>query len=188
MQYIIEFGAISASLLLNRLTEPQEVDFMKNRNVLALMVFILGFVPHLVQAQIYSWVDEKGVKHYSDTPPADKKAVRDVQTMETSSSENVTDTEPSPSLQPETEVKPAAARQYPSVKMYTTQWCPVCKKAIAWFKANKVPFQELDVEASPDYDKQFNALGGKGYPLILVGKNRIEGWSEGKIRAWLGMK
>ena len=36
--------------------------------ILALIVFLLTF--GVSSAEIYSWVDENGVVHYSDTPPA----------------------------------------------------------------------------------------------------------------------
>ena len=38
-----------------------------------IMVFIFtGLVASGVQAEIYSWTDENGVKHYSHTPPSDR--------------------------------------------------------------------------------------------------------------------
>jgi glutaredoxin len=162
--------------------------FMKIRNAFVLMIFILGSAQRPVQAQIYSWVDAKGVTHYSDEPPADSKSVHHVKTVDVSAAGEESDTVPQPVSGEKTDVQPAAVRKFPGVKMYTTQWCPVCKKAKAWLKANKVPFVELDVEASPQNRSQYKGLGGKGVPLILVGAHRMEGWSEHNMRNWLGMK
>ena len=53
---------------------------MKKRNTpysmpgLLLMAFLLTAFP--VLADIYSWTDENGVRHYSDTPPGDSSKVR----------------------------------------------------------------------------------------------------------------
>jgi Domain of unknown function (DUF4124) len=39
------------------------------------IAFLLAaFLPLAVAAQMYKWVDEKGVTHYSETPPPDGKA------------------------------------------------------------------------------------------------------------------
>jgi glutaredoxin len=162
--------------------------FMKIRNAFVLMIFILGSAQLPVQAQIYSWVDAKGVTHYSDEPPADGKAVLNVKTVDVSAAGGESYTGPQPVSGQKTEVQPAAARKFPGVKMYTTQWCPACKQVKAWFKANKVPFQEVDVEASAENRAQFRALGGKDVPLVLVGKNRMEGFDEATVRGWLSLK
>ena len=48
-----------------------EGDGMKS--IAMVMVFIFaGLTASSVQAEIYSWTDENGVKHYSHTPPADR--------------------------------------------------------------------------------------------------------------------
>jgi hypothetical protein len=43
------------------------------KSIAMVMVFIFaGLTASGVQAEIYSWTDENGVKHYSHTPPADR--------------------------------------------------------------------------------------------------------------------
>ncbi|MBW2038753.1 MAG: DUF4124 domain-containing protein [Deltaproteobacteria bacterium] len=37
-------------------------------------IFIIFSLQSLTEAEIYKWVDEKGVMHFSDTPPSDKGA------------------------------------------------------------------------------------------------------------------
>ena len=43
-----------------------------NRSACLLLVIAASAMPAV--AQVYKWVDEKGVTHYSETPPPDKKA------------------------------------------------------------------------------------------------------------------
>jgi len=55
------------------------------KSIAMVMVFIFaGLAASGVQAEIYSWTDENGVKHYSHTPPPDRsvpvKAAPDIQT------------------------------------------------------------------------------------------------------------
>jgi len=43
------------------------------KSIAIVMVFIFaGLTASSVQAEIYSWTDENGVKHYSHTPPTDR--------------------------------------------------------------------------------------------------------------------
>ena len=39
---------------------------------IAVFIFLGGLLVCAVQAEIYSWTDENGVKHYSHTPPPDR--------------------------------------------------------------------------------------------------------------------
>ena len=39
---------------------------------IAVILFLGGFIVSGVQAEIYSWTDENGVKHYSHTPPPEQ--------------------------------------------------------------------------------------------------------------------
>ncbi len=55
------------------------------KSIAMIMVFFfVGLTASGVQAEIYSWTDENGVKHYSHTPPPDRsvpvKAAPEIQT------------------------------------------------------------------------------------------------------------
>jgi glutaredoxin len=64
------------------------------------------------------------------------------------------------------------------VVMYATAWCPYCAQARAYFKSNGIPYTEFDVEKSPTARAEFKKLGGRAVPLILVGRERVDGFSE----------
>ncbi len=71
------------------------------------------------------------------------------------------------------------------VVMYSTQWCPYCSKARAYFERHKIAYVEYDIEASAQNRAQFQALNGRGVPLILVGDKRMEGFSVQSFEALL---
>jgi glutaredoxin len=71
------------------------------------------------------------------------------------------------------------------VIMYSTRWCPYCRKARAYFEGHKIAYVEYDVEASAENRQQFEALKGRGVPLILVGDKRMEGFSARSFEALL---
>ena len=80
----------------------------------------------------------------------------------------------------------AAAPQEPSapasasvpIVMYSTSWCPYCAKARAYFESNHIEYVEHDIEASADAKAEFKRLHGRVVPLILVGRERLDGFSE----------
>ena len=82
---------------------------------------------------------------------------------------------PSPQGSAPAQVQPADA---PPVVMYTTAWCPYCAKARAYFKRTGTAYTEHDIEKSAGAHAEFKRLGGRGVPLILVGDEKMAGFSE----------
>ncbi len=64
-----------------------------------------------------------------------------------------------------------------SVIMYSTRWCPYCKKGREYFKRHQISYIEYDIEASAENLEKFRALNGNGIPLILVGEQRMQGFN-----------
>jgi glutaredoxin len=64
------------------------------------------------------------------------------------------------------------------VAMYATAWCPYCAKARAYFKRTNTAYIEHDIEKSADAHAEFRRLGGRGVPLIVVGSEKLRGFSE----------
>ncbi len=126
--------------------------------------------------QIYRWVDADGkVKYTTEKPPAG--AVGSVlQPRVSSVGGNAAGASKSPG---------AVATAKPAVKMYMTDWCPYCRQASAYFRRNGIAFTELDIEKSSTAKAEYRALGGKGVPLILVGNQRMSGFSDESMAAML---
>lgn len=74
--------------------------------------------------------------------------------------------------------QPAAQSQQVPVVMYATAWCPYCAKARAYFKRTNTAYVEHDIERSAEAHAEFKRLGGRGVPLILVGSEKLRGFSE----------
>lgn len=72
----------------------------------------------------------------------------------------------------------ARAESTPGVVMYATSWCPYCAKARAYFAKSGIAYVEHDVEKSAGANAEFKRLGGRGVPLIVVGRERMSGFSE----------
>ena len=60
--------------------------------------------------------------------------------------------------------------------MYSTSWCGYCNRARQHFKRNNIPYQEHDIEKSKKAARDYKKLKGRGVPVILIGKRRMNGF------------
>lgn len=131
-------------------------------------------------AQVYLWRDGEGKPQLTTEPPKDWKP------------EAPRAASPTPSVSPgastanrETINRPVAAPPETAIVMYTTAWCPHCAKARAYLSSRSIPFTDHDIEQSADANAQYKKHGGRGVPLILVGHQRMNGFSERRMAEML---
>ncbi len=67
------------------------------------------------------------------------------------------------------------------VVMYGASWCGYCAKARKLFKSQGVPFYEFDIEKSQEGREQYDALKGKGIPLMVINGKVIRGYDKRRI-------
>jgi len=144
-----------------------------NARRLALLVALVAAPPAL--ADVYKWTDAQGRVQYSDSAPPDTKAQQVRLKINSIQGPAVVSTLGSSS----------AAKANDKVRIYTAVWCGYCKKAKAHLAARRVPFDEVDVEASEGARSEFARIGGRGVPVILVGSQRMDGFSADKLDAML---
>lgn len=122
---------------------------------------------HPAQAgKVYKWTDADGRVHFSDQP-VDVPNVEEVKIRSFSGAADVA-----------LEGDDFGTRE---VKILTTTWCGVCKKAKAYLAGKGIYFSEYDVETSDIGRQEYKRLGGKGVPIILVGKQRMNGFSSSRL-------
>jgi glutaredoxin len=80
---------------------------------------------------------------------------------------------------------PRRANAAGHVVVYTTRWCPVCKRLRQCLRRSGVPFDERDVEASWRARAEWSALDGYGVPLTLVGREIAYGMRQGQLQSAL---
>lgn len=118
---------------------------------------------------IHQWTDADGKIHFGDRPPAD---------VETT----LVTVKPNVYTSPSIETTAVALSEPDEVVMYSAEWCGYCKKARRYFVANGIRFKEYDVEKSRKGQRDFKKLRAKGVPVILVGDQRMNGFSESAFR------
>lgn len=137
-----------------------------SRRGCGLLLLVLSIAP--VQAQIYRWVDENGQVHFSDTDPGNAQTYTPQQA-------NVAD--------------PYAGNgEPPSIRIFTAEWCGVCKKAKQYMRAKDIAFVEYDIEKDPHGRNEYRMLGGRGVPLITIGDQIMHGFSPGRFEKLLNSR
>ena len=79
--------------------------------------------------------------------------------------------------------------KFPPVKMYSTTWCVFCKHAEKFFKENKVPYTDVNVEEDQKAaEEMIEKSGQMGVPVIDIGGKIIFGFDKPAIQKALGLK
>jgi glutaredoxin len=123
-------------------------------------------------AQVYKWVDQKGVVHYGDAAPP--SARNPVQLNSFGGGAAV-----------ELPYGLAEAVKANPVTLYTTSQCDGCDQGRALLKQRGVPFAEKTVNSNAD-QKKLKEAGSQGQlPLLLVGRTKLIGFEALAWRAAL---
>ena len=117
-----------------------------------------------VEAGMYRWVDEAGQVHFGDRPPTDAQSSEVRIRINTYQGASV-------------EALDRALAAERDVVIYTASWCHVCTDAKRYFRANDIQYVEYDVETSAKGKRDFARMNGRGVPIILVGRKRLNGFS-----------
>ena len=68
-----------------------------------------------------------------------------------------------------------------AVVLYATQWCGYCQKARELMAKHNIVYFEYDIEKSSEGRAQYDRLGGKGVPVLLIGEEVVMGYNASKI-------
>lgn len=63
------------------------------------------------------------------------------------------------------------------IVIYTTPTCGYCKQALAHLNSHNIPYLQKDVSSNAQAKSEWSALGGRGVPLIILGKQKLTGFS-----------
>jgi glutaredoxin len=86
--------------------------------------------------------------------------------------------EPQPGLAPQPQPR-AVSLSDVSIVVYTTGWCPVCRRAKAWMAQQRIPYEERDVESSWDNARRMKSINPRGgVPTFDVDGDVMVGFSE----------
>ena len=160
---------------------------------IVLVVTALLSAVSLAGAEMYKWVDESGAVTFKDTPPPASRKFSKVKVYKDS------DFAPEPPAQPLPATRSVKGTASPSpqppvsrnerftgtVEMYVTDWCGYCRKAESYMKAKGISYVAYDIEKDSSANRRHKELGGRGVPLIIIGSNRMSGFSAETMEYYL---
>lgn len=116
-------------------------------------------------AEVYKWTDAQGKVHYGDSPPPEQKRQQVRIRIRSLGGPATVGT-----------VETAAPIRRDRVRLFGATWCGYCKLAKAHLARRGIAYEDVDVEASDSGRREYEALGGRGVPIILVGRQRMDGF------------
>lgn len=152
-----------------------------DRRLVSLICIITTLLmsPGAALGEIYKWVDADGKTHFSSSQPTHTEA----ETVEP----KATNTYSSPDQPSSYKTGPTTVKKSrQKVVMYSAVWCSTCKTAKSYFRRKGIPFKEYDIETSAKGRKDYKKLKGTGVPIILVGKQRMDGFSASSFESMYG--
>jgi len=72
-----------------------------------------------------------------------------------------------------------------NVVLYATDWCGYCKLTRSFLDQKGIPYKEFDIEKDAVARKAYEALGGRGIPIIDVNGTLIRGYDPDQVLAAL---
>ena len=130
-------------------------------------LLVLSLSLGVAAESVYKWKDDRGRVHYSNEPPPAETQAQKVKLV-------------IPSFGGPTTVSQVEGRRS-GVVMYGTSSCGYCRAARNYLNARGVPYTDIDVESSDAARAEFQRLGGRGVPVILVGNQRMDGFSAERL-------
>lgn len=141
------------------------------------LVLLGAMICVTAEAEIYKWKDANGKVHFSDTKP--EQAPAETVMLPDAPVRSASASAP-PAFKPQFTPTVAPVTQK-NVVLYSASWCGYCTQARNFFNANAIPFREYDVETSNKGKRDFKSLGGKAVPIILVDKQKLQGFNSAQF-------
>jgi glutaredoxin len=126
----------------------------------------------MAQAEMFKWVDDDGTTHYGDRPP-EGTPTQEIKGAISSYTKPSVESLPDDFFDHLKRDKPPRKK----VVMYSAEWCGVCRRAKTYFDEEGIDYTEYDIEQTDKGRRDYKRLNGRGVPIILVGKQRMNGFS-----------
>lgn len=152
---------------------------MGTRQAIFMLFFTLMFgMP--AHAGMYKLVNPDGTVTYTDRAPDAKSDAAKVTEIKVKTYPEPANVQPAqkPGFTP-------SAISGKKLTMFSAAWCGVCRQAKAYLNAQKIPYDEVDVDSAPGAAR-FAGLGGKAVPMFQVGTATMTGFSPEGIAGLLG--
>lgn len=159
---------------------------------LTMLLFLWG-IPIYASADLYSWTDGNGVKHFTNEPPPEVKDVK--KDVELKVDEEAREALERQRARKQDEVAgkvPAGASKYVTqnpgkVVLYSTPGDLHMDHARSFFKKYSIPFEEYNIDKDEEAKARLEQQFGDSYPCIIVGSKRYKGFDNSWFNGLFGI-
>lgn len=78
-----------------------------------------------------------------------------------------------------------AKQTLPRITLYSSPNCGHCRQIKAHLLRLKIPFQDFDISRNNRAQNEFQRLGARGVPLLLIGEKRLDGYEPHRLEKLL---
>jgi len=146
--------------------------------VTGLLIFIFGV--GYSWGEIYTWVDKDGITHIQDNPPNGQSNLKKIENTENNNKSVSEASKESSQNSAKNNLRDKLVKaSLQNIEIYTTSWCPYCKKAKEYLNSKGISYTEYDVEKDPEAMRRKNELApGGGVPVAVVNGRIVKGFSK----------
>ena len=69
----------------------------------------------------------------------------------------------------------------PRITLYTAPGCGHCRQLKDFLRRNRIPHGEQDISRSRRAETEFRRLGARGVPVLVIGKERVDGFNPKRL-------
>lgn len=161
------------------------------RIVLTVITLLLSFSP--AGAETYQWIAEDGSVTFKDTPPPASRKRKKVKVYNDSDFASAPPRQPMSAGSSDKKASVSAPQKTPAnkarfggtVDIFVTDWCGYCKQALDYMKSKGIPYVAHNIEKDSSAKQRYKELGGHGVPLIIIGSNKMSGFSPKSLEYYL---
>jgi glutaredoxin-like YruB-family protein len=156
----------------------------KMKKYLSGIVIVIFLLQGISFADYYKWEDEKGEIHVTDYPPPAQTAkntkVHQFEPEPVKESPSVNQENQKSSKQPSSAGE-SRINTRSEVILYSTSWCPYCKKARNYFNSLNISYTDYDIDKDKDAAERLKQRqGNTSIPFVIINGTEISGFSPGE--------
>lgn len=143
---------------------------------ISILLTLTFYLSSTAAAEIYKWVDDKGEMHISDSPPPGAKPAGKIEVYKDMQEDSLgTGSAP---VKKKEDSRPSLEKKKADVVLYTTSWCPYCRRARDYLRSKGIGFTEYDVERDKEAAARKRQLDGRGgVPFAVINGRFVRGFS-----------
>lgn len=158
------------------------------KKYLLLLMLLFFFLSGMANADFYTWEDETGATHITDSPPPKGGLAKKVK-VHKDESDNSIASQNDEEQETSSKGTKAKSKKKPEVILYTKNDCSDCDKAREFLKSQNISFTEYNMDTDKTAAaKRKDIDESEDVPFAIINRNQVYGFSESVYNRALKLK